>query len=139
MRAALTSFMICSKSAVLSGLMATVRIAVSPSNVSALLLGASCAFTASPWKAGSNRSAPASRNPDSRRIFKPPGKGGKAFTLPQTSPDENGHDLMSKKHSCPCQSQGPAVIEQNPLIHEGLKLLAVPGPHVHHIPVFHGR
>ena len=65
--------MICSNSAVLSGLMATVRIAVSPSKVSAW----PCARTP-PWpceNAGSNMIAPASSNPDTRRIV------SLAFTL----------------------------------------------------------
>src|SRR6187402_1155512 len=69
-----TFAMIVSKSAVLSGLIASVQSATSPSKVNA---GAAWACAPS-WpcqNAGSNMRAPASSNPESRRICKPPGKG----------------------------------------------------------------
>jgi hypothetical protein len=46
---------------------------------------------------------------------------------------ENGHDLVSKKHSCPRQAHAAAIIDQEAAFYERFEIAAILGPHIHAI------
>jgi hypothetical protein len=105
------------------------------------------------------RIAPANNTPDSRRIVEPPRIAGHHTPFAQAIDGdpresnstaqparrrprmlaygrvyENGHDLVSKKHSCPRQAHAAAIIDQETAFHEPLEFAAILGPHIHGIP-----
>src|SRR5262245_47993338 len=52
---------------------------------------------------------------------------------------ENGHDLVSKKHSRPRQVHARVIIDQETLVNERLKLMAVQGADIHAVAGIHHR